>query len=404
MYRKILAEIEDNGQTKNKALQTEKVLTRNSCSQTERMILCRDNNLRKLETDRSHGPCQTSAKLVLTLGNKFTETKSFSGVPTPGRPIPSDVSTPISVSEFQTWVSKQQDGQVNEKGQQFPSPYLGPNAMSLAKQLILESERAEKRKRRRERRMKRRKKRRKVITRYPLIHIPSFPIPHPDDLTRRFTLTDEARMASSDPKKAFVHWTNMIVNAQKCSIIKAYSYNGSFGFISEGCIATLDLFREKMIAKSNDKAIANFASCSRKLPRELELLNSLKCINERFAKVSVENRKMKELKVMVEEGSIKEAIFQRVYPLPVVELEEAKLVKEELVRTENLLVNRNKLSDIVLGNLTVKVTERWLRFKELAEDQQEQFKMHEVYNNEIANAVVPTVESILEILGAISLL
>jgi len=359
--------------------------------------------LRKVETHKNHGPCQTSGKLVLSLENKSLETKSFFGVPTPGRPIPSDISTPISVSEFQLWLSKWQDEQVNEKGQQFPSPYFGPNDMSLAKQLIKESEKAEKRKMRRVKRTARRKKRRKVITRYPLVHIPSFPIPQPDELRMRFAFTEEARMVSSDPKKAFVHLTKMIVEAQKGCIIKAYCKNGPFTFISEACVEILDLFQEKMIAKSNDTAVAWFGGCPRVFPQELELLNALKCINKRFAEVSAENRKMRELKVMLEEGSIKKAIIQRVYPLPVMELEDAKLEKEELACNKNLLVSRENLSDIVLGNLTVKFTERWIRLKKLKEDQQKQFKMREIYNSEIANTVVKTVGSILELLRAICL-
>jgi len=147
--------------------------------------------------------------------------------------MPSDISTPISVSEFQTWISKcQDDAQVNEKGQQFPSPYLGPNAMSLAKQLIRESERAEKRKRRRAERMERRKKRRKVIMRYPLVHIPCFPIPQPDVLRTRFVFFWKPEwLLSSDPKNAFVHLTKIIVKAQKEFIIKAYCKNGPFTFL-----------------------------------------------------------------------------------------------------------------------------------------------------------------------------
>jgi len=165
----------------------------------------------------------------------------------------------------------------------------------------------------------------------------------------------------------------------------------------------LDLFQEKMNAKSDDTAVAQFRGCSRMLPRELELLNALKCIKERFAKVIVENRKKRELKVMVTQGSIKDAVIQRVYPLPVVELEEANFVKEELACNKNLLVSRDRLSDIVFNNLTDKLSERWIRLKKIEEDQQKQFKMREIYNSEIANTDVPTVGLILEILGAMLL-
>merc|ERR1719317_694546 len=147
--------------------------------------------------------------------------KTLAGVRTPRIRIPSNVSTPKSISEVDKYLPKPTEDERNDKGRQYPSPYLGPNAISLVKLLIKDSKRAQKRRRRRERR-ERKKKRHKVITKYPSIHIPSFPLPPIEQLRRKFAVTEEARLVKSNPKNAFVHLTNMIVRAQKKNINNVY--------------------------------------------------------------------------------------------------------------------------------------------------------------------------------------
>jgi len=394
MYRKVLEPINDNRLSKHKVVQREKIFTRNYNSANEDGRHTRDE---KASLDKA-------ATQFSNPGITTPETKSFIGLPTPGRPIPSDVSTPISIAHLQKFLPKECDNLANSKGQQFPSPYLGPNAISLAKQLIRDVKRAEKRKRRREKRAERRKKRQKVITRYLSMHIPSFPLPKADELRRQFVCTEEARLAASNPKNAFVRLTQMIVDSQMKSINQVYGGDGPFSFISKACLGTLDLFQEKLVEYSADNAITRFSSFSRKLPRELELEDAVKCIKERQSNVCSEVANLEDFKEKVECGSHLATLFEKIYPLPQLELEESKFVEEELKGNTNLILSHEKLSQIVLENITVKLTKRWLLYEDVLKERLEQRRMRKVYDREIANVVLPTLETIKGSLRAISAL
>jgi len=378
MYRKVLEQLDENRLSKQKVVQREKIFTRNYNSPTV--------DGRHTQDEKTNIP-----------DISIPETKSFIGLPTPGRPIPSDVSTPISIAHLQKNLPK-------DKGQQFPSPYLGPNALSLANQLIKDAKRAEKRKRRREKRAERRKKRQKVITRYLSMHIPSFPLPKADELRRQFVCTEEARLAASNPKNAFVRLTQMIVDSQMKSINQVYGGDGPFSFISKACLGTLDLFQEKLVEYSADNAITRFSSFSRKLPRELELEDAVKCIKERQSNVCSEVANLEDFKEKVECGSHLATLFEKIYPLPQLELEESKFVEEELKGNTNLILSHEKLSQIVLENITVKLTKRWLLYEDVLKERLEQRRMRKVYDREIANVVLPTLETIKGSLRAISAL
>jgi len=405
MYRKVFSK-DDKSLAGNQGAKTNNLLTRNHSVQTLSWIPNGPTNTSKkpgVYLDRASYN-QPPVQLCMTPEYSVTgsKKKGFVGVPTPGRPIPSDVNTPKSLSELDKYHIKSSVSR-NEKRQQYPSPYLGPNAISLVKLLIRDARYAQKRRRHREKRERKKKKRRKVITRYPSIHIPSFPLPPIDQIRREFALTEEARLATSNPKNGFIQLTNMIVGAQKQSIGKVYRDDGPFAFIAKACAATLDLFREKMIAKSKDSAIAKFERSSRKHPRELELANALKCIRERHDKVNGEVQKMVKLKEQIVSGKLEAAVCEKIYPLPQAIQETNEFVKEETLQNENLQRSHNTLSKIVMENLTIKLTERWLRFEEESNKRQEQLKMSSVYAREIASAGLPTVRSIVKTLGAISL-
>jgi len=252
--------------------------------------------------------------------------------------------------------------------------------------------------------MERRKKRQKVVTRYLSVHIPSFPLPQADDLRRRFALSEEARMASSDPKKAFVRLTHMIVVEQKECISKVYRADGPFAFIAKACLATLDLFEEKLVAKCDDNAIIKFDSFSKKLPRELELADAVKFIKEQHSNVSLEVAKLQEFKEKVEGGSHMTAVYDKICPLPQLKSEESKFVEEELTQNKNLKKRYDKFSEMVLEKLTVNLTQRWLQYKKVMNQRQGQLRMRKVYDREITNAVLPTVDSILSSIRSVTLL
>lgn len=330
------------------------------------------------------------------------DNKTFASVPTPRSRLPLDVSTPKSLSELYKYRTKPNDKGGNNKKRQHPSPYLGPNAISLVKELIRDDRIAQKRRRRRERREKRKKKRRKVITRYPSIQIPSFPLPPLDQIRRKFAVTKEARLVRSNPKDGLIQLTNMIIKVQKDSITKVYRDDGPFAFIAVASVDTLDLFHKKMVVKSEDPAIAKFEYSSTTLPRELELLNALNCIRKRHKKVSSEIHTMVKLKELMASGRLEASVCEKVYPLPQPVLDTAKFAREQLIQNENLQRSHNTLSKIVMENLTIKLTERWVRFQEESKERQEQLTMSELYNREIASAGLPTVRSIVESLGAIS--
>jgi len=326
--------------------------------------------------------------------------KSFASVPTPRKRIPSDASTPKSMSKLNEYpVRPEDDGKNPEKHQRHPSPYLGPNGISLVKQLTRDARKARKRRRRKERREKK-KKRRKVITRYPAMHIPRFPLPPIDKLRREFANTEEARLITSIPNNGLIRLTNMIVEVQKDSISKVYSNDGPFAFIAQACMETLDLFQKKMIAKCKDTAIAKFKRSSTKQPRELELINALRSIRERRKKITCEAREMEKLNEWMASGRLEASVREKLYPLPQPILETGKFAKEELIQSENLQSSHNRLSKIA-KNLTIKLTERRMLFKKESKERQVQMTMSELYNREIAGAGLPTVQSIMESLGAI---
>jgi len=332
---------------------------------------------------------------------KGSSKKGFASIPTPRKRIPSDASTPKSLSKLDKYPARAKDnGKNHEKHQRCPSPYLGPNGISLVRQLTRDARKDRKRRRRKERREKK-KKRRKVITRYPSMHIPCFPLPPIDQLRREFAETKEARLVTSNPKNGLIRLTNMIVEVQKDSIKKVYRNDGPFAFIAQACMETLDLFQKKMVAKTEDTDIAKFKRSSRKQPRELELINALRCIRERREKISAEVREMGKLNESMASGRLEASVCEKVYPLPQPILETAKFVREELIQSENLQNSHNKLSKIVMENLTIKLTERWMQFKKKSKERQVQRTMIELYNREIAGAGLPTVQSIVESLGAI---
>jgi len=252
--------------------------------------------------------------------------------------------------------------------------------------------------------MERRKKRRKVITRYPSIVIPSFPVPQPEEIRNNFAKTEEARRAILDPKVAFVHLTKMIVSAQMKSISEVYCCDGPFSFIAKTCLETLNLFQEKMVIRSEDKAVAKFERFSEKLPRELELENAFKCVNDQHAKVAAQISNLNDLKEKIEKGTLVVAVNMRTDRLPELGMEEALFAEEELVQNETLQRHHDKLSDIVLDNLSTKLTKRWLKFQEESKDRQEQLKMRKVYDTEIESAGLQSVGSILESFRVISLI
>jgi len=332
---------------------------------------------------------------------KGSSIKSIASVPTPRKRIPSDASTPKSMSKLDAYPARQKDdGKNPQNHKRYPSPYLGPNGISLVKQLARDARKARKRRRRKERREKR-KKRRKVVTRYPAMHIPRFPLPPIDKLRREFATTKEARLITSNPKSGLVRLTNMIVEVQKESIMKVYNNDGPFAFIAQACLETLDLFQKKMVAKIRDTAIAKFKRSSRKQPRELELINALRSIRDRREKIASEVRDMEKLNGWMASGRLEALVCQKMYPLPQPILETGKFLKEEAIQSENLQSSHNRLSKIMMENLTTKLTERWMIFKKESNERQVQMTMSELYNREIAGAGLPTVQSIVESLGAI---
>jgi len=334
------------------------------------------------------------------LGNGYSN-ETCASVPTPRKRIPSDVSTPKSMSKLDEYPARpEEDGKNHEKHQRYPSPYLGPNGISLVKQLTSDARKARKRRRRKERREKK-KKRRKVVTRYPAMHIPRFPLPPIDKLRREFANTKEARLITSNPKSGLIRLTNMIVEVQRDSIRKVYRNDGPFAFIAQACMETLALFQMKMVAKSKDTAIAKFMRSSRKQPRELELINALESIRERREKVTSEVGELEKLNKWMVSGQLEASVCEKLYPLPQPILETGKFVKEKLIQSEDLKSSHNRLSKIVMENLTIKLTERWMLFRKDIKERQVQMTMSELYNREIAGAGLPTVQSIVESLGAI---
>jgi len=404
MYRKVFSPTKDEIPTMNWNAQRNEVGTRINSVETIGWVPGGTTSASRKTEGYLNQSTYNKPAVQLSMTQEYLpsgpDKKSLVGVATPARPIPSDVSTPISLRELNKYLALSYAKSANEKANQFPSPHLGPNPISLARRLLRDARKAQKRKRRRERREEKRKKRRKVITKYHSINIPNFPLPPVAQLRRDFALTKEARQVTSDPKTSFIHLTNMIVGAQKASIKQVYSDDGPFAFIAKACVTTLDLFREKMVAKSEDFGIAKF-SLPQKLPRKLELENALKCIKERHGKLSAEVRTMEELQIKIAGGGLEALVSKRVYPLPQPVPEIAVFAKEEHVWNENLQRSHSAFSEIVIENLTTKLTKRRLLFEEELRERQKQQSMSEMYNREIVSAGIASVRSIMESLVVI---
>jgi len=288
---------------------------------------------------------------------------------------------------------------ISTKGFQFPSPKLGTKLSPLSEQyalMAIKKRKREARKRRRRWRFseKKKRKRRKVVTVYPASHLPLFSLTKFDEVRRGFAETEEARCAKTKPKAAFRKLTEILTESQKRAISDMDTTSGVFKFIVHSCCSYLDLFLQKIGDNSLGRAEVSFKRLAETWPRELEIMNALDCIKNRRTKMSLEIQKMILLKQRIIDGSLKAALHEKIYPLPKQLTEwhwstEAELAQSELPR------HHDKLSNIINGVVTPQLSNRWLAVKLEAERKNCDARMSELYKNEIANAGLPTVESVL---------
>lgn len=287
------------------------------------------------------------------------------------------------------------------KGFQFPSPRLGTKFSPLSEQLAkiaLKKRKRQARKRRRRERSSEKKwrKRRKLVTVYPVPHLPLFSLTKSDEVRRGFVETEEARYAKTKPKAAFRKLTEMLIESQKRAVSDIYTTSGAFKFIGNSCCSYLDLFFQKIGDNSLARAKVSFKQFAETRPRELELMNALVSIKNQRTKMNLEIKKMILLKQRILDGSLKAALHDKIYPWPKQLAECQWSTEAELAQNATLPRHHDKLSNIITGIVTPQLSKRWLAVKFEAERKNSDARMTELYQNEIANAGLPTVESVIQ--------